>query len=36
MAVVQGKYMTDVSMAGGLDQFFELLGDLAARERAAR
>lgn len=36
MAVVQGKYMTDVSMAGGIDQFFELIGDLAARERAAR
>jgi thiol:disulfide interchange protein DsbA len=36
MAVVQGKYMTDVSMAGGLDAFFELLNDLAARERAGR
>jgi thiol:disulfide interchange protein DsbA len=36
MAVVQGKYMTDVGMAGGLDQFFELLDDLAAREHAAR
>jgi thiol:disulfide interchange protein DsbA len=36
MAVVQGKYMTDVGMAGGIDQFFELLDDLAARERAAR
>jgi thiol:disulfide interchange protein DsbA len=36
MVVVQGKYMTDVSMAGGIDQFFELIGDLAARERAAR
>jgi thiol:disulfide interchange protein DsbA len=35
MAVVQGKYMTDVGMAGGLDQFFELLDDLAARERTA-
>jgi thiol:disulfide interchange protein DsbA len=34
MAVVQGKYMTDVGMAGGLDQFFELIDDLAARERA--
>jgi len=34
MAVVQGKYTTDVSMAGGPEQFFELLGDLAARERA--
>jgi len=36
MAVVQGKYMTDVGMAGGIEQFFELLDDLAARERAAR
>ena len=35
MAVVQGKYITDIGMAGGLDQFFELLGDLAAREHAA-
>lgn len=36
MAVVQGKYTTDVGMAGGPEQFFELLGDLAARERAGR
>ena len=36
MAVVQGKYMTDVSMAAGPDPFFELLGDLATRERAGR
>lgn len=36
MVVVQGKYMTDVSMAGGLDPFFELITDLAARERAGR
>lgn len=36
MAVVQGKYMTDVGMAGGLDAFFELLGDLTARERGGR
>ena len=36
MVVVQGKYMTDVSMAGGPDQFFELITDLAARERAGR
>lgn len=36
MAVVQGKYMTDVSMAGGLEPFFELIGDLAARERGGR
>ena len=36
MVVVQGKYMTDVGMAGGLDPFFELITDLAARERAGR
>jgi thiol:disulfide interchange protein DsbA len=36
MVVVQGKYMTDVSMAGGMDQLFELINDLAAREHAAR
>ena len=34
-AVVQGKYVTDIGMAGGIDQFYELLGDLAAREHAA-
>ncbi len=34
MAVVQGKYMTDVGMAGGYDTFFEILNDLAARERS--
>jgi len=36
MVVVQGKYMTDISMAGGPEPFFELIGDLAARERAGR
>ena len=36
MAVVQGKYTTDVGMAGGAEPFFQLLGDLAARERASR
>ncbi len=36
MVVLQGKYMTDVGMAGGLDPFFELITDLAARERAGR
>jgi len=36
MAVVHGKYQTDVGMAGGYDEFFQLLNDLAARERAAR
>ena len=34
MVVVQGKYMTDVGMAGGPDPFFELINDLAARERS--
>lgn len=36
MAVVQGKYVTDVSMAGGVDQLMQLLTDLAVRERSAR
>jgi thiol:disulfide interchange protein DsbA len=36
MVVVQGKYMTDVSMAGGPEPFFELINDLAARERGGR
>ena len=36
MVVVQGKYMTDVGMAGGLEPFFELMVDLAARERGTR
>jgi thiol:disulfide interchange protein DsbA len=36
MVVVHGKYMTDVGMAGGPDPFFELITDLAARERAGR
>ena len=36
MAVVQGKYATDVSMAGGVEQFFEVLTDLASRERGGR
>jgi thiol:disulfide interchange protein DsbA len=36
MVVVQGKYMTDVGMAGGPDPFFELINDLAARERGGR
>lgn len=35
MIVVQGKYLTDVSMAGGPDRLFDLIGDLAARERGA-
>jgi thiol:disulfide interchange protein DsbA len=36
MVVVQGKFMTDVTMAGGIDPLFELINDLAARERGAR
>ncbi len=36
MVVVQGKYSTDVSMAGGVDQLLQLINDLAARERSAR
>ncbi len=36
MVVVQGKYMTDVGMAGGPEPFFELIGDLAARELGGR
>ncbi len=35
MVVVQGKYFTDVTMAGGVDEMFQLINDLAARERAA-
>lgn len=35
MIVVQGKYLTDASMAGGQDELFELVNDLAARERDA-
>lgn len=35
MFVVHGKYLTDAEMAGGLDQLFQLVSDLAARERNA-
>lgn len=35
MVVVHGKYLTDVEMAGGVDQLFQLVNDLAARERNA-
>jgi protein dithiol oxidoreductase (disulfide-forming) len=35
MFVVHGKYLTDAEMAGGLDQLFQLVGDLAAREHDA-
>jgi hypothetical protein len=32
MVVVQGKYLTDAEMAGGIDKLFQLVNDLAARE----
>lgn len=35
MIVVQGRYLTDVSMAGGPEQLFRMIGDLATRERGA-
>jgi len=35
MIVVHGKYLTDTQMAGGHDQLFQLVNDLAARERGA-
>jgi thiol:disulfide interchange protein DsbA len=35
MIVVHGKYLTDVSMAGGPEPLFQLINDLAARERGA-
>jgi len=33
--IVNGKYVTDVGMAGGEDALFELINTLAARERPA-
>jgi thiol:disulfide interchange protein DsbA len=35
MFVVHGKYLTDAEMAGGIDQLFQLVSDLAAREHEA-
>lgn len=35
MVVVQGKYQTDVSMSGGVEPLFAVIGELAERERAA-
>jgi thiol:disulfide interchange protein DsbA len=35
MIVVHGKYLTDTEMAGGRDLLFQLINDLAARERGA-
>jgi thiol:disulfide interchange protein DsbA len=34
--VVNGKYITDVAMAGGEDQLFQVVNQLAAREKPAR
>jgi thiol:disulfide interchange protein DsbA len=33
MIIVHGKYLTDTEMAGGHEQLFQLINDLAARER---
>jgi thiol:disulfide interchange protein DsbA len=35
MVVVQGKYVTDASMAGGRKELFELIDDLVSREHGA-
>ena len=35
MIVVHGKYLTDATMAGGVDQLFQMVNDLAAREHEA-
>jgi len=35
MVAVNGKYQTDLKMAGGIDELFRLVNDLAARERGA-
>ena len=35
MIVVHGKYVTDISMAGGPEPLFQIINDLAARERGA-
>jgi thiol:disulfide interchange protein DsbA len=34
--VVNGKYITDVAMAGGEDQLFQVVNQLAAREKSGR
>jgi thiol:disulfide interchange protein DsbA len=34
--VVNGKYTTDVEMAGGVDELFALIGELAASEHAGK
>jgi len=33
--VVHGKYVSDVGMAGGEEQLFQLIGTLAAKEKPA-
>jgi hypothetical protein len=33
--VVNGKYVTDASMAGGEDKLFQVINALAAREKPA-
>jgi thiol:disulfide interchange protein DsbA len=35
MVAVNGKYQTDLKMAGGIEELFRLVNDLAARERSA-
>jgi thiol:disulfide interchange protein DsbA len=35
IVVVQGKYLTDIGMAGGQDKLFKLINDLATREHGA-
>ena len=35
MFVVHGKYLTDADMAGSVDQLFQVVSDLAAREHSA-
>ena len=35
MIIVHGKYLTDATMAGGVDQLFQVVNDLAAREHEA-
>ena len=34
--VVNGKYSTDVDMAGGTEQLFALIGELAASEHSGK
>jgi len=34
--VVNGKYVTDAGMAGGVEQLFALIGELAASEHSGK